>query len=454
MSSKKLFGTDGVRGVVGDLLTADLALALGRAAALVLGQGSERRTFVLGRDTRISGHMLEAALSAGILSAGGDVASAGVIPTPAVAYLVTDMGAAAGAVISASHNPAQDNGIKFFGPDGSKLSDDREQRIEHTVTSGAAGPNRGRLGELRDVEDAGSRYVEHALAALEGRRLDGLKIVLDCAHGAASWTSPEAFRRAGADVIVINAEPNGVNINDGCGSTYPEVVAAEVLRAGADLGLAHDGDADRVIAVDEAGEVVDGDCMIAALALELKEQGRLPHDLVVSTVMANLGFRLAMASNGIELVETPVGDRYVLEAMRAREAGIGGEQSGHIILSEFSTTGDGLLTGLRLAGRMASSGKKLSTLASIVEKFPQVLLNVKIEEPGRLRHSERINAEVQRAQQRLGDAGRVLVRASGTEPLVRVMVEAREQRDAVETADRLARLIALELSGDRVANVE
>ncbi|MEX2552512.1 MAG: phosphoglucosamine mutase [Actinomycetota bacterium] len=451
MSRKKLFGTDGVRGLVGVDLTADLALSLGRAAAFELGAGTERPTFVVGRDTRISGQMLEAALSAGILSAGGEVEVAGVIPTPGVAFLVLEMAAAAGAVISASHNPSQDNGIKFFGPDGSKLSDEIEERIEQSVTSGPPGPNRGRLGKLRTLEDAGSRYVQHALEALEGRRLEGLKIVLDCAHGAAFLTSPEAFRRAGADVMVMNAQPNGVNINEGCGSTYPEVVAAEVLRSGADLGLALDGDADRVIAVDEAGEVVDGDCMIAALAIELKEQKRLPHDLVVSTVMANLGFRLAMASNGIELVETPVGDRYVLEAMRARGAGIGGEQSGHIILSEFSTTGDGLLTGLRLAARMVSSGQKLSALASVVEKFPQVLLNVRIAEPGRLRLSPRIESEVQNERGRLGDAGRVLVRASGTEPLVRVMVEAKEHRDATETAGRLARLIAEELGEDRVA---
>ena len=449
--SKKLFGTDGVRGAVGVDLTAELALSLGRAAALELGAGTSRPTFVLGRDTRASGHMLEAALTAGILSAGGDVASAGVIPTPAVAFLVLEMGAAAGAVISASHNPAHDNGIKFFGADGSKLSDESEQRIEQSVTSGAPGPTRGRSGELRSLEDAGPRYLGHALTALEGRRLDGLKIVLDCANGAASRTSPEAFRRAGADVIVLNAEPDGININEGCGSNYPEVVAAEVLRTGADLGLAHDGDADRVIAVDEAGRVVDGDCMIAALAIELKEQGRLPHDLVVSTVMANLGFRQALASNGIELVETPVGDRYVLEAMRARGAGIGGEQSGHIILSEFSTTGDGLLTGMRLAARMASSGQRLSALASVVEKFPQVLLNVRVGEPGRLRRSPRIDAEVQSERRRLGDAGRVLVRASGTEPLVRVMVEAREHREATETAGRLARLIAEQLGEGRVA---
>jgi phosphoglucosamine mutase len=396
--------------------------------------------------------MLEAALAAGMLSEGADVVLAGVLPTPAVAFLVTELGARGGAVISASHNPATDNGIKFFDREAGKLADELELRIEQRVTSGASGPSSGRLGERRTFVDAGERYVEHALAALEGRSLKGRRVVLDCANGAASWTSPEAFRRAGADVVVINAQPDGLNINASCGSTDPSGCAAEVLRSGADLGLAHDGDADRVIAIDESGEVVDGDAMMATLALELKEREKLTGDVVVTTVMANLGFRVAMAASGIQLIETPVGDRYVLEAMRRGGAALGGEQSGHIIFPQFSTTGDGLITGLRLAGRMASTGQKLSELVSAIERFPQVLVNVKVGEPGRIQSSERIGLELENARRRLGGDGRVLVRPSGTEPLVRVMVEARDDSTARQIAEDLARLILEELGQDRVAS--
>lgn len=437
----KLFGTDGIRGEAGTFLTAQLAQALGHAAARVLA-GPNGGSFVIARDTRASGPMLEAALGAGVLSAGTDVISCGVLPTPGVAFLCRHLGASAGAVISASHNPATDNGIKFFGGDGFKLTDDQEARIEDLVGSPIAAEPQGMP---RELADAGDLYVEHALAALEGRSLKGLRLVLDCSNGAAYRTSPEAFRRAGADPMVIHAAPDGLNINAGCGSQHLEGLIARVKQEGAHLGLAHDGDADRVIAVDEQGKVVDGDCIIAAVAIALKEQGKLAGNLVVSTVMANLGFRLTMVKEGIELVETPVGDRYVLEAMRTTGAVVGGEQSGHIIFSEYGTTGDGLVTGLRLAHRMVTTGQKLSELAAVVEKFPQVLLSVRVENPGRCDSSEALGSAVARAQERLGTSGRVLVRPSGTEPLVRVMVEAREAAEATEVANGLARRVLEEL---------
>lgn len=435
----KLFGTDGVRGVANSQLTPDLALRLGRAAARELAGTGARNRVVIARDTRISGPMIQSALAAGIMSAGIDVVDAGVLPTPAVAFLVRVLGARAGGVISASHNPFSDNGIKFFGGDGFKLSDEQEERIEAGVE---AGPGNDRPGTVESWSGAGELYVSHALQALEGRRLDGLRIVLDCSHGAASTTSPEAFRRAGAAVAVLNAEPDGININAGCGSQHLEGLIERVQQSGAHLGLAHDGDADRVIAVDERGQVVDGDGLIAALALELKELGRLSGNLVVSTVMANLGFRRAMAGAGIDLVETPVGDRYVLAAMRERSASIGGEQSGHVIFSEFSTTGDGLITGLRLAGLLASTGRPLSDLAAVVERFPQVLLNIRVADAQVAGASPELARAVAQAQRDLGDTGRVLVRPSGTEPLVRVMVEAKDMATAESVAQRLAALIS------------
>jgi phosphoglucosamine mutase len=434
----KLFGTDGVRGVANSQLTPDLVLRLGRAAARELTGGRKRSRVVVARDTRISGPMILAALSAGVMSAGAEVVDAGVLPTPGVAFLVKLLGAQAGAVISASHNPFQDNGIKFFGADGFKLSDAEEARIEELVTSDAAG---SRTGANETLADAERLYVKHALEALERRSLEGLRIVLDCANGAAYCTSPEAFRRAGAEVTVLNDDPDGVNINLRCGSQHLDGLVERVKAIGADLGLAHDGDADRVIAVDEQGTLVDGDGLIAALAIELKEDGQLSGNLVVSTVMANLGFRKAMAEAGIELVETPVGDRYVLEAMRERDAAIGGEQSGHVIFSRLSTTGDGLITGLRIAGRMVSSGRKLSELAEVVQKFPQVLLNVSVADARQAGGSPALAEAVKRAQEELGDRGRVLVRPSGTEPLVRVMVEAQDLVTANAIAGELAGLI-------------
>ncbi|HYN98047.1 MAG TPA: phosphoglucosamine mutase [Actinomycetota bacterium] len=434
-----LFGTDGVRGVANSQLTPDLALRLGRAAARELAAGRRRPRVVLGRDTRISGPMLQSALAAGIMSAGAEVVDLGILPTPAVAFWVTTLGASAGAVISASHNPFSDNGIKFFGGDGYKLTDEQEARIEELVDSPGPGGPAGGSGALADADHL---YVKHALEALEGRSLEGLQLVLDCSNGAAFRTSPEAFRRAGATVTVLNADPDGVNINAGCGSQHLEGLVERVQASGAHLGLAHDGDADRVIAVDEQGSVVDGDCLIAALAVELKEAGKLAGNLVVSTVMANLGFRRALAAGGIELVETPVGDRYVLEKMRETGASIGGEQSGHVIFSRFSTTGDGLITGLRLAGLMVSSGRTLSELAAVVEKFPQVLVNVPVPDAKRAGSSRALADAVEKAQKDMGDRGRVLVRPSGTEPLVRVMVEAPDTDTADSVAAGLAAIIA------------
>jgi phosphoglucosamine mutase len=435
----KLFGTDGVRGVANVQLTPDLALRLGRAAARELAAGRRRPRMVVGRDTRASGPMLQSALAAGIMSAGAEVVDVGILPTPGVAFWVTTLGASAGAVISASHNPFRDNGIKFFGGDGFKLTDEQEARIEDLVDQPYAGDEPGSGGTLTDAEDL---YVRHALDSLEGRSLEGLKLVLDCSNGAAFRTSPKAFRHAGARVTVIHADPDGENINAGCGSQHLDDVVERVRATGADLGLAHDGDADRVIAVDEQGRVVDGDCLIAALAIELKEAGKLSRNLVVSTVMANLGFRRAMAAAGIELAETPVGDRYVLEEMRAAGASIGGEQSGHVIFSNFSTTGDGLITGLRLAALMVSSGRKLSDLAAVVEKFPQVLVNVPVADPRAAGESKALAEAVERAQAEMGDRGRVLVRPSGTEPLVRVMVEAPDTGTAESVAAELAAVIA------------
>lgn len=435
----KIFGTDGVRGVANVDLTPELALSLGRAAAREFRGASSRPRVVVGRDTRISGELLESALVAGLLSSGADVLRCGILPTPAVAFLVTHLGAEAGAVISASHNPVEDNGIKFFGPDGFKLSDAHEEKIEALVD---AAPERGAIvGRAASVEEAEAAYVGHALRALEGRRLDGLKVVVDCAFGAAFRTSPRALAEAGAEVIALNAEPDGTRINVECGSTAPEVAAKAVVEHRADLGLAHDGDADRVIAVDETGGVVDGDPIIAALAVEVKEQGRLQGNLVVATVMANLGFRRALAAAGIDVVETTVGDRYVIEEMLRRGAVMGGEQSGHVIFLDFATTGDGLITGLRLAARMVSTGKRLSELARVVERFPQVLLNVPVSDRSRLDGADRVWASVEAAQSRLGEEGRVLVRASGTEPIVRVMVEAADEATAQQVANEIAAVI-------------
>ncbi len=439
------FGTDGVRGVANVELTPELAVALGRAAARVLGTD---RPFVLGRDTRRSGPMLEAALSAGLMSEGADVEIAGVLPTPGVAYLA-QAGDCPAAMISASHNPYPDNGIKFFARGGRKLPDSIEERIEAELDGLLRGLLRGdveserpagaAVGTVSPLVDAVGHYGDHLEAVLEGRRLEGLSVVIDCGHGAASVVAFSVLDRLGAKVEVRNASPSGTNINDGCGSTHPEAVRAEVLATGASVGLAFDGDADRLIAVDERGGLVDGDHLLAIAALDLQSRGRLPGDAVVATVMANLGFRRAMAAHGLRVVETKVGDRYVLEAMDVEGAALGGEQSGHLIFADLATTGDGLLSGLVLLDVMARTGQPLSELAAVVTKLPQVLRNVRVTDREGLDRAGAFWAEVRAVEADLAETGRVLVRPSGTEPLVRIMVEA----PSVEAAEaQVARLTA------------
>ncbi|MDQ3945686.1 MAG: phosphoglucosamine mutase [Actinomycetota bacterium] len=432
------FGTDGVRGEANVDLTPELTVALGRAAARALGVD---RPFVLGRDTRRSGPMLEAALAAGLAAEGADVELAGVLPTPAVAYL-TQTRDGPGAVISASHNPFFDNGIKFFARGGRKLTDDVEARIEAGLDkllagSPPPGPAGTRVGTVREATDPATGYRHHLEAALEGRRLDGLRVVVDCGHGAASPVAFAVLDRLGAKVEVRNAEPDGTNINDRCGATHPEGLRTDVVAAGAQAGLAFDGDADRLIAVDEKGGLVDGDHLLAIAALDLRDRGRLRHDAVVATVMANLGFRRAMAEHGIRMVETQVGDRYVLAAMEATDVVLGGEQSGHLIFSDLATTGDGLLSGLVLLDVMARTGRPLSELASVVTKLPQVLRNVIVARRDGLDGAGPFWEEVRAVETELGDAGRVLVRPSGTEPVVRIMVEAATAEAAEACAARL-----------------
>ena len=433
----RLFGTDGVRGRFGADLTVELATDLGHAAAVVLGRGHPRPKVLIGRDTRASGPALEQALFAGIARAGGEGLRAGVIPTAGVAYLTGAYGCQAGAVISASHNAADDNGIKFFGSDGMKLPDAIEDQIESVIRRGngeAAAPGSG-----ADAADAEERYLDFLLEGAPD--LTGIRVVVDCANGAAFHVAPEAYRRAGADVSAIFAAPDGKNINDGCGSTHPELLQRKVLESRAQVGIAHDGDADRIIAVDERGELVDGDQILAACALEAKTQGRLPGNAVVSTVMANLGFRRAMAEAGIEVVETAVGDRYVLEAMIERSLIMGGEQSGHLIFLDKHSTGDGVLTALRLLGLMSSSGKPLSALAALAPRAPQILINVRDVAKERLDDANAVWDEVLRVESELGSDGRVLVRPSGTEAVVRVMVEATTENAAQSAAERIAKAV-------------
>ena len=427
----RLFGTDGVRGTYGEDLTDDVARALGHAAASVLGRDHHAPTILIGRDTRASGPALERALAAGIAAAGGIPSSVGVMPTAGVAYLVRNASAQAGAVLSASHNPAIDNGIKFFGSDGMKLADALEDEIEQAM-DGTSSP----AVVVTELDDAMERYEDFLL---EGAApLDGLRIVVDCANGAASAVAPEVYRRAGAHVDVVFADPDGSNINDGCGSTHPEFLQRAVIERGAHAGLAHDGDADRLLAVDEHGTLVDGDQILGILALEARARGALPKDAVVTTVMANLGFRRAMAEAGVGLVETKVGDRYVLEAMREHGLVMGGEQSGHVVFLDRHTTGDGILTALRLLGVVAAGGKGLTELARAIPRLPQVLLNVRVRDRDGLDDAGDVWTEIAAVEKVLGEAGRLLVRASGTEPVVRVMVEATSEDAARDAAGRIA----------------
>ncbi|MFF5482546.1 phosphoglucosamine mutase [Streptomyces sp. NPDC012935] len=445
----RLFGTDGVRGVANADLTAEMALGLSVAAAHVLAEAGtfegHRPTAVVGRDPRASGEFLEAAVVAGLASAGVDVMRVGVLPTPAVAHLTGSLGADLGVMLSASHNAMPDNGIKFFARGGHKLADELEDRIESVYDEHRHGepwqrPTGAAVGRVRSYDQGFDEYVAHLLGVLPNR-LDGLKIVLDEAHGAAAGVSPEAFRQAGADVVTIGAEPDGLNINDGCGSTHLDKLKAAVLDHGAALGIAHDGDADRCLAVDHTGEEVDGDQILAVLALAMRERSALRADTVVATVMSNLGFKLALEREGLKLVQTAVGDRYVLEEMKEHGYALGGEQSGHVIILDHATTGDGTLTGLLLAARIAQTGRTLRDLAAVMERLPQVLINVPDVDRSRVRSSAELAAAVTEAERELGSTGRVLLRPSGTEPLVRVMVEAADIEQARSVAGRLADVV-------------
>ena len=446
----RIFGTDGVRGLAnGEVITADFALGLSQAAAHVLRrrdlQHGRRPRAVVGRDPRASGEFLSAAVLAGLASEGVDVLDAGVLPTPAIAFLTADADADFGVMLSASHNAMPDNGIKFFARGGHKLPDAVEDQIEKRMKEAPSRPTGADVGRISVMADGGARYVRHLLDAIPGT-LDGLTVVIDAAHGAASEISPEAFRLAGATVHVIGASPDGLNINEGYGSTHIEQLQAAVLEHGADLGIAHDGDADRCLAVDAHGALVDGDQIMAVLALAMKERGTLAQDTLVATVMSNLGLLNAMKESGVAVKQTAVGDRYVLEEMRRGSYSLGGEQSGHVILLEHGTTGDGLLTGLMLAAEVARTGRSLTDLAGVMTRLPQVLVNVAGVAKDKVDDDEQVRAAVAEHQRSLGDTGRILLRKSGTEPLVRVMVEASTQEQAQSVADALAEVVRDRLS--------
>ena len=438
-----LFGTDGVRGVAGVDLTQQLAHDLAVAAVHVLTDIGEfaghRAKAIIAQDSRESGTYLERAISTGLSQSGVDVIQVGILPTPAVSFLVTELGCDLGVMISASHNPATDNGIKFFARDGRKLADSVEAQIE--VQLGKPWSPNGNTGVITRDESAKERYIEHLLGTIRSR-FDGLKIVVDCANGAASFVAPEVLRRAGAEVIAISDKPNGTNINQNCGSTHLENLIAKVKEVGADLGIAHDGDADRVLAVDHEGSVVDGDFILGILA----QHTELPTKKLVGTVMTNLGLIRALEKKGIGFVATPVGDRYVLEKMLAEGHSLGGEQSGHVIMRRFATTGDGILTALHLISEVATSKKSLKELASFMHRYPQVLINIKGVDKSRLNSNEMVRSRVAEIERELGDSGRVLLRASGTEPLIRVMVEADSDVKAEQFASSLAALVKSELA--------
>ncbi|MFE4974570.1 phosphoglucosamine mutase [Kitasatospora sp. NPDC056651] len=451
----RLFGTDGVRGVANEGLTAELALGLSVAAAHVLGEAGafdgHRPVAVVGRDPRASGEFLEAAVIAGLASAGVDVLRVGVLPTPAVAYLTGALGADFGVMLSASHNAMPDNGIKFLARGGHKLDDRIEDEIEAHYRKHTVGdedwnrPTGAAVGRVREYTEGFDKYVAHLIGVLPNR-LDGIKVVIDGAHGAAAYVAPEAFARAGAEVVhTLGAEPTGLNINDGVGSTHLDRLRVAMKEHRADLGIALDGDADRCLAADAEGDEVDGDQIIAILAVAMKEAGTLRRNTAVATVMSNLGFKLAMEREGIELVETAVGDRYVLEAMKEQGFALGGEQSGHVILLDHATTGDGTLTGLMLGARLAATKQPLADLATVMTRLPQVLINVKGVDKSRVRTSTELAAAVAAAEAELGSTGRVLLRPSGTEPLVRVMVEAADPAQAETVAQRLAEAVRTHL---------
>ena len=444
----RLFGTDGVRGLANKDITSESALKLAQAAAIVLGEQARARgqkpIAVIGRDPRISGEFLAAAISAGLASSGVDVFDAGVLPTPATSFLTADLEADFGVMISASHNPAPDNGIKFFSRGGHKLDDAVEDAIEAALSAKPLTPIGAEIGHVKVFADAKQRYLVHLQGTLPNS-LKGIKVVVDCANGAASDLAPKAFRDAGAEVIVIGNEPDGYNINLGCGSTHLSALQAAVVEHGADVGIAHDGDADRTLAVDATGAIVDGDQIMAILAVAAKARGDLSRNTLVATVMSNLGLKIAMKQAGIEMIETKVGDRYVLEVIREGGYTLGGEQSGHLIFARYATTGDGILTGLQLLAQMSATGQSLKELASAMKVYPQVLINVPGVDKTKVDSDSELQKVVAEAQAELGDQGRVLLRASGTEPLVRVMVEAQDLGTAQSWAERIARVVEKQL---------
>lgn len=443
----KYFGTDGVRGVANSELTPELAFKIVRFGGYVLRTHKNRPKVLIGRDTRISGHMLEGALVAGLLSIGAEVMRLGVISTPGVAYLTKALGAEAGIMISASHNPVQDNGIKFFGPDGFKLSDEQEEEIEALLDQeedNLPRPTGSDLGQVSDYFEGVQKYLQYLKQTVD-EEFTGLHIALDCAHGATSSLATHLFADLDADVSTIGASPNGLNINDGVGSTHPETLAEFVKEKEADIGLAFDGDGDRLIAIDENGKIVDGDQIMFICAKYLKEQGMLNGDTVVSTVMSNLGFYKALEANGLKSVQTAVGDRYVVEAMKKNNYNLGGEQSGHIIFLDYNTTGDGLLTAIQLVNIMKTKGKKLSELASEMKKFPQLLINVKVQDKQAVMENEKVKAVIEEVEKEMNGNGRILVRPSGTEPLVRVMAEAPTEDECQRYVKKIVEVIKAEM---------
>ena len=442
----RLFGTDGVRGLVNEFLTPELAYHLGRAAASYFGQSIERPVFLIGRDTRISGGMLESALASGICAVGGDVIVLGEAPTPAIAYLVRQKECTAGVVISASHNPYPDNGIKFFDGNGFKLPDAVEDEIEELCKSSADDclprPTKGDIGTIQYHQEWVQEYVDFVVST--SASLEGLKVVYDGAHGAASYVGPTILRQLGAEVIAINVEPNGTNINDNAGSTHLEGLQAAVLREGAHVGIANDGDADRCLMVDEKGQILDGDQIMLLCGLHLQEQGKLKDNMIVGTVMSNIGFHKAAEELGMKTCSTAVGDRYVLEKMLAEGYSIGGEQSGHVIFLDYNSTGDGLLTAVQTLSIMKEKGKSLSELAGLMTKYPQLLVNVRVLTKAGWETNAAIQDAIREAEEELGSNGRILVRPSGTEPLIRVMAEGSNQEQLDELCHRIGDVIRIE----------
>jgi len=446
----KYFGTDGVRGVANSELTPELAFKLGRFGGYVLTKNAKRPKVLIGRDTRISGHMLEGALVAGLLSIGAEVMRLGVISTPGVAFLTKVMGAQAGVMISASHNPVADNGIKFFGPDGFKLSDDEELEIEKLLDTNEDNlprPIGKELGQVTDYFEGVQKYIQYLKQTVD-EDFEGIHIALDCAHGATSSLATHLFADLEADLSTMGASPNGLNINDGVGSTHPEALAQFVKEKGADVGLAFDGDGDRLIAVDENGQIVDGDQIMYICAKYLQQEGRLKQSTVVSTVMSNLGFHKGLEELGIKSVQTAVGDRYVVEEMKKNNYNLGGEQSGHIIFLDYNTTGDGLLTGLQLVNIMKLTKKPLSELAAEMKKFPQKLVNVRVTDKHKVLENEKVKKAIQEAEEEMKGNGRILVRPSGTEPLVRVMAEAPTEEECNRYVEKIVNVVKEEMGLD------